>query len=385
MFRKVYIKEMKDAFRDRRTLFLTVFLPIIMMTVLTFLYEGMISVDEDKTYLLAVEESITSEEEQLISFLPNVELVKTDNPEHIVKEGDAHAGIIFSKGFIENISNENSGTVTIIGDRASQNSSILMGLMETVLGSYEKSVIKERLIEEGSDPSLLQPFSIRYKAVSESNIGTIMLAILIPIIIAISIGVGASPAAADLFAGEKERKTMDALLMTPVNRSTLLSAKFFTIVSIATIIGLVTLAVLAVEIYFFTDNLKSGLAFGDDFWLIMVLALIINLVYAMFCASILMMTSIVAKTVKEANSYASPIMMLTMFPAFFTTSVGVNELGLYHFVIPILNIFSSYKELLYGVVNFEHILITVLSNLAVVFVLFMISRVMFLKDKWVMN
>ncbi|NCU17637.1 hypothetical protein GW534_07690 [Bacillus sp. P1(2020)] len=107
--------------------------------------------------------------------------------------------------------------------------------------------------------------------------------------------------------------------------------------------------------------------------------------YAMFCASILMMTSIVAKTVKEANSYASPIMMLTMFPAFFTTSVGVNELGLYHFVIPILNIFSSYKELLYGVVNFEHILITVLSNLAVVFVLFMISRVMFLKDKWVMN
>lgn len=385
MFRKVYIKEMKDAFRDRRTLFLTVFLPIIMMTVLTFLYEGMISVDEDKTYLLAVEESITSEEEQLISFLPNVELVKSDNPEQVVKEGDAHAGIIFSKGFIENISNENSGTVTIIGDRASQNSSILMGLMETVLGSYEKSVIKERLIEEGSDPSLLQPFSIRYKAVSESNIGTIMLAILIPIIIAISIGVGASPAAADLFAGEKERKTMDALLMTPVNRSTLLSAKFFTIVSIATIIGLVTLAVLAVEIYFFTDNLKSGLAFGDDFWLIMVLALIINLVYAMFCASILMMTSIVAKTVKEANSYASPIMMLTMFPAFFTTSVGVNELGLYHFVIPILNIFSSYKELLYGVVNFEHILITVLSNLAVVFVLFMISRVMFLKDKWVMN
>src|SRR5690606_18128477 len=113
MFRKVYIKEMKDAFRDRRTLFLTVFLPIIMMTVLTFLYEVMISVDEDKTFLLAVEESITSEEEQLISFLPNVELVKSDNPEQVVKEGDAHAGLIFSENFIESISSGNSGEVTI--------------------------------------------------------------------------------------------------------------------------------------------------------------------------------------------------------------------------------------------------------------------------------
>ena len=39
MLLKIYFKEMKDSFRDRRTLLLTVLLPIIMMTGLTFFYE----------------------------------------------------------------------------------------------------------------------------------------------------------------------------------------------------------------------------------------------------------------------------------------------------------------------------------------------------------
>ncbi len=70
---------------------------------------------------------------------------------------------------------------------------------------------------------------------------------LISFILAITIGVGAGPAAADLFAGEKERKTMEALLMTPVKRSTLLLSKWLTISSIAAITGITTLIVVALE------------------------------------------------------------------------------------------------------------------------------------------
>ena len=212
-----------------------------------------------------------------------------------------------------------------------------------------------------------------------------MLAVFIPILLAMGISIGASPAAADLFAGEKERKTMEALLMTPVNRSTLLSAKWLTIVTTASITGFVTLIVVFIEIYFFTENLKAGLNFGDNVGIIIVMALIVNFFYALFCASLMMLASIFAKTVKEANSYMQPIMFLLMFPGFFTMTVGVNELSLFHFVTPVVNIFSVYKELLYGVVNYEHIVVAILSNLVVAIVLFIISRVLFMKDKWVIN
>lgn len=51
----------------------------------------------------------------------------------------------------------------------------------------------------------------------------------------------------------------------------------------------------------------------------------------------------------------------------------------------ILNLFSMIKELLFGIVNYEHILLTIASNFIVVIVIFFISRVLFMKDKWVMN
>ncbi|MEM5590929.1 ABC transporter permease subunit [Niallia circulans] len=66
----------------------------------------------------------------------------------------------------------------------------------------------------------------------------------------ISFRVGASPAAADLFAGEKEKKTMEALLMTPVKRSTLVISKWLTITTIGVLTGLITLLVVVLEIAF---------------------------------------------------------------------------------------------------------------------------------------
>lgn len=78
-------------------------------------------------------------------------------------------------------------------------------------------------------------------------------------------------------------------------------------------------------------------------------------------------------------------MMLTMFPTMIIANIGVNKLSIQHFAIPILNLFSLLKELLFGVINYEHILITIASNLICMIVVFIIGRILFLKDKWVMN
>lgn len=385
MLRKIYVKEMKDAFRDYRTLILSVVLPIIMMTGLTFFYEKLSSDGEGETFTLAVSDSITESEEAILAVYENIKLIKSANPEQVVQDGDAEAGVILSDNFSASIEKGEKTTVTLIGNTFSHNSSTLMSIVTNALTSYEKRIVSSRLEQTGTDPNLLQPFVIEQKEISEDDIGSNLLAMMVPLMLVLAIGIGAAPSAYDLFAGEKEKKTMEALLMTPVNRSTLLLSKWLSISSIGVITGIVTLLVVTVEIAFFTEKLKSGLSFGENVWMIVLLSLLVIIIFSMFNAALLMLTSIVAKTVKEAQSYSTPIMMLGVFPTMIISSIGVNELAFYHFAIPIMNIFSILKELLFGVINYEHILITVLSNLAAMIIIFILGRILFLKDKWVMS
>ncbi|MEH7526212.1 ABC transporter permease [Bacillus sp. JJ1503] len=385
MLRKIYFKELKDCFRDSRTLLLTVLLPIIMMTGMTFFYEKLISSDEGKTYTLAVDQSFGTEEESLFSGFENIEFVKSANPEEALNEGEALAALELSSNFIESINKGEEASVTIIGNSFSQNSSNLMNLVNTALTAYEKSVTSDRLEKLGTESSVIQPFAINQKEMSAEDPNINLIAMLIPLILSIAIGVGAGPAASDLFAGEKERKTMEALLMTPVNRSTLLFAKWLTIATVGAITGIITLIVVALEIGLLTENLKKAVTFGENAGIIIGLAILTSIIYAMFNASILMITSIIGKTVKESQSYSTPVMMLAIIPTMVISGIGINELGFEHFAIPIMNLFSILKELVFGIVNIEHILITIASNVICMIVLFIIGRILFMKDKWVMN
>lgn len=385
MFLKIYLKEMKDCFRDRRTILLTVLLPIIMMTGLTFFYEKLISDDEGATYTLAVNQTFNSEAEALFSNYENIELIKTENPEAALEEGDALAALMLSPDFIQNVENGEEASATIIGNSFSQNSSNLMNLVSNALSVYEKSITSERLQAQGTDVSVIQPFSINQKEMTNEDPNINLIAMLIPLILSVAIGVGAGPAASDLFAGEKERKTMEALLMTPVNRSTLLFSKWLTIASVGAITGIITLIVVALEIGLLTENLKKAVSFGDNAAIIIGLAVLISIIYAMFNASLLMLTSIIGKTVKESQSYSTPVMMLAIFPTMIISGIGINELRFQHFAIPVLNLFSLLKELLFGIIDVEHLILTIASNLICMIIVFIIGRILFMKDKWVMN
>jgi sodium transport system permease protein len=385
MFRNIYIKEMKDSFRDRRTLLLTVLLPIIMMTGLVLFYENLVSDGSNETYTLAVNESFGTNEEALFTGIENIELVKTPNPETTLEEGDAQAALILSQDFIEKVQKGEDATATLIGDSFSQKSSQLMTFVTTALGKYEFTVVSERLSGQGIPENLIQPFTIVQKELTEENDGLNLIAMLVPLILALAIGIGSGPSAADLFAGEKEKKTMEALLMTPVNRMTLLIAKWLTIATIGAISGVVTLVVVALEINFLTENLKSAVSFGDNVYIIIGAALLGSIVYSMFVASLLMITSIMGKTIKESQSYSTPIMMIAMFPLMITTGIGINELAFQHFAIPMMNIFTILKELSFGIVNYQHIGIMIGSNLLFIVIAFIVARIMFMKDKWVMN
>ncbi|MDK8640051.1 ABC transporter permease [Niallia taxi] len=384
MFLNIYLKELKDSFRDKRTLLLTVFLPIIIMTLLTLFYEKLVSEGEGESYQLAVAANLPEEIRTSLLANSSIELVEEKNPEEALQNGEAQAALLTDDNFANLIAEKQNAELTIIGDSFSQSSSTLMSLTQAALSQYESIIVSERLEALGVEADTIKPLSITQEELSEDP--TInLVAMLIPLILAVAISVGAGPSAADFFSGEKEKKTMEALLMTPVNRSTLVFAKWLTISTIGTVTGIITLLVVVLEIAFLTENLKNAIEIGDNFGLSVILAIVLTIVYSMFIASLLMLTSIIGKTIKESQSYSAPIMMVTILPLMFMSNVGINELEFKHFAIPVMNIYSLLKELIFGITNFEHFFITIGSNLIVLVVVFFIGRIMFLKDKWVMN
>lgn len=356
-----------------------------MMSALTFFYESLISDGEDETYTLAVEEDISAEQETILGTLDKVELLRAENPEQAFIDGEVQAAIVFADNFDAEVQAGEAGNVELIGDTFSQKSSNLIYLVSGKLAEYEQIVVAERLQQANIDPSITQAVAVEQRETNTEDSNIQVLALLIPLILSIAIGVGAGPSAADIFAGEKEKKTMEALLMTPVNRSTLLMAKYLTISSVGVIIGIITLAVVAIEIAFFTEHLKAAISFGDNMVAIIGMGALVTLVYSFFVGALLMITSIVGKTVKEAQSYSTPIMMVLIFPMMMISGLGVNEFTMNHFILPFVNIFAILTELLFGVVNYGHIFMTIGSNLVCIIIIFIISRILFSKDKWVMN
>ncbi|MEK5052625.1 ABC transporter permease [Niallia sp. FSL K6-0212] len=385
MLFKLFLKELKDSFRDRRTLLLSVFLPIIMMTGLILFYEKLVSSDEGDTYQLAIPTNINEEMKANLAAYTNIELIDSDNPEKMVKDGDAQAAILIENGFSAKLSQGENTNIVLIGDSFSEKSSTLLSIVMNALNEYEKMVVTERLNEAGVESSIVQPFSIEQQEISAEDPTINLVAMLIPLILSLALGVGASPAAADLFAGEKEKKTMEALLMTPVKRSTLVISKWLTITTIGVLTGLITLLVVVLEIAFFTENLKNAVPVHDNFALIILFALVMTIIYSMLIASLLMITSIIGKTIKEAQSYSTPILLLTIFPMMLLSTTGINELTTNHFIIPFVNVFSTLKELIFGEIIYQHLLLTLGSNLVFIVISFLIGRMLFLKDKWVIN
>ncbi|MHC8521250.1 ABC transporter permease subunit [Rossellomorea sp. H39__3] len=206
MLLNIFKKEMKDAFRDRRTLLLTVLLPILMMTALTFFYEGMMSDSEGDSYTLAVSKDVSDEQLALFQGDKSIDVAKVEDPESSVKDGDALAAVVFSNDFMGSVQRGEEATVTIVGDSMSENSSLLMSKVTAYLSGYEKSVTAERLKSEGLDESTIQPFTMTQQELSEEDTGLFLIALIIPMMMALAIGIGAGPVSADLFAGERKRK-----------------------------------------------------------------------------------------------------------------------------------------------------------------------------------
>lgn len=192
------------------------------------------------------------------------------------------------------------------------------------------------------------------------KLGGLIPYLLIPLCL-----VGATYPAIDLGAGEKERNTLETLLLTPMPRYSVVLGKFFTIVTTAIASALITMSSFLFWslslVHLFDVPLLNGVTStisAHDVGMILLLLLPLSAVFA----SILLMISIYARSFKEAQNYMGPLSFLVMLPVISATLPNM-KLTWATAAIPITNIALAIKEILKGTVDYTVVAVIFASTL----------------------
>lgn len=203
-------------------------------------------------------------------------------------------------------------------------------LNEKVAGAledYGKTLTQQRLERAGLDPRILSPIALTERdASTAAQRASGSLSWLVPFFIMIWTLTGGQMVAIDATAGEKERGTLEALLVTPVRRSEVVLGKF-----LATLLFGLASASMAI-LGFLASGALLGLTFGRrlsgeaaqiagslggslELHIGVVLALVLSaLLLAAFVAALLIAITLFARSFKEAQSYVAPLSLVLVLP-----------------------------------------------------------------------
>jgi len=366
----IYSKEILDTLRDRRTLVSSVLIPIILFPILMFGINAVVVTMLQKTKAETTKITVMGEEfaPRFVSDIfkgNDFQKVKTPDYRASLKKKEIHAALEFPSGFEEKLKRGENSEATIYYDAAEIRSSMASEKLKDKLKEYQDSIIAERLALHHIDRAMLNPLKINKENLApKEKMGGFMLGMFLPYMIVILAMIGAMYPAIDLTAGEKERGTLETILVTPVSRLDIATGKFLTVLTISLITIVLSTASMSITAGL---GLAQMSRFGSEQMQIaikplsLILLLFLMLPLAALFSSVLLSIALSAKSYREAQSYISPLMFVVILPAMISFVPGI-ELSWGLAFVPIVNISLAAREILLGTFRWGFIILIFLST-----------------------
>ena len=242
--------------------------------------------------------------------------------------------------------------LTILKDDASEDSRDAGGRLEGFLQQRGERLVGVRLVENGLSQQLAQPFTVASKSVAGGGgAGMAMLTMFLPYILAIYAVIGGASVAIDTVAGEKERGSLETLLVSPVSRRELVLGKFGAVVIATLLSSILSLLGLILRVSFGgpmlgmgSGSIEGGLKLSG---LAMAAMFLVQIPLAVMGAGLLLAVSTFARNQKEASTYLMPVMMLSSISAMMTMFLKASA-PLWWAFVPVTNAALVLKQALEG-------------------------------------
>lgn len=359
-------KELLSTIRDRRAIVSNLLIPLLLLPVLMLglplAMGGLFEREQEATTAIGIEGAANLPDPLRDALAAErTELVPTNDALQQVREDEVAAALVLPANVAAELRAGQTPRIRIVRKAGNLQSELAAGKVERAVQSYREGIVAERLAEVGLDRSVLEPFALDTRDASrpeERSSG--QLAFLVPFFIAVWALAGGQMVAIDATAGEKERGTLEALLVAPVRRSEIVAGKF--LATLATGLSAAFMAILGVVLGgallrgVFLPRLgeeatEMAAVMGgavnlrpEGFWILLGSALLL----AAAVAALLMAVAMFARSFKEAQSYVAPLSFVMIVPALALQFKDLLDLGTGVYLVPVVNVMVLMDDVLAG-------------------------------------
>ena len=382
----IFKKEISRFFKDRRTL-VALIMPGILIYIVYSLMGGAMTdafvTDEEYKPRIAIVDLPTSVGSIIDGEAVELTFVDEDGIDEVkerIKGEESDILVIFPKDFDELVAqyspsgNTPAPNVEIYYNSTSTDSTTAYTYMVTLLDVYESSMTNKFDVNMGGV----------YDLASDEDMTSMIFSMIMPMLLVMLLFSGCMAVAPESIAGEKERGTIATLLITPTKRSHIAIGKILALSVMALISGASSTlgVVLSLPKLMGSEMQLDGSVYGVTDYLMLAIVILSTVLVFVTLISII---SAYAKSVKEASSYVTPLMVVSMLIGL-SGMFGEVASNTALYVIPIYNSVQSMIGIFSFSASIPNMLVTVATNIAVtaigVFVLtrmFNSERIMFNK------
>lgn len=314
MIEVVLRKELVDHLRDRRSMLGSFVLPVIGPLFLIAIFRLLSNLGGEPPLHLPI--AGAEHAPRLIEYLKasGAEVLPAPpSPEESVKRGDVDAILVIGEHYAERFSAGRSAPLQLIVDQSRSDASRTARRVERLIDGYARSLGALRLLARGISPEVAAPIDLEEIDLSTPQKLAANLLNVIPMFLLLAGLVGGMNVAIDTTAGERERGSLEPLLLNPVRRLSLVLGKWLATVAFSLAVALATLASLMLTVRFLPLEEVGMKVLLGPYEALSMLASIVPL--ALFGAALQMLIATFARTFKEAQTYLSLFNLLPLAPS----------------------------------------------------------------------
>lgn len=306
-------KELMDALRDRRTLLRTLVPMLCMGPLLIFALSAFIGSIEEQAERRELLAHGMEHAPGLQNYLERqgytLKTPPADYEEQLRRTTLLAAVVIVPEDFEKQVQQGDRPRVQVVSDSTNQRAEISARQATRVLEGYVQERVVQSLILRGIAPDTLQPVQIDDVNVARQQSRGAQLTAMIPMMIIMAVLVGAMTAALDSTAGERERGSLEPLVMNPVQGVALVGGKWSAVALLGATISLAAIFSFVPSQWLIrNDQLQALFQFGLGeavrSWLVL-------LPLSASAAALLMAIAIRSQSFKEAQASAG--LLVTAF------------------------------------------------------------------------
>ena len=371
-------KELKEMFRDKKSLSMMLIIPImipLLVLGMSALFELQMNKPIEDYNKIGFGYELSDTEKDIAKEM-NLDVVEKD-PE---KLEDA-----YKNGEVDLYVTKDENKYMIHGED-NETTTYATKLVDSYFATY-KEVLQRQYLENQEIPSeeVVNIITVDHKLTEVENFYASYICTYGFLFIIMAITVSATYPATDTTAGEKERGTLETLLTFPIRSRDIIVGKFLSVSLSSIITGILSLILMmgslwiansSFEIYKDVNLMLSGEA--------IVFAMVVILAYSFLISGLCIAVASKSKTFKEAQSALTPLTFISFFPGMIAFMVDIDSSVLLS-LVPFLNYTLLFENIIVGTIQPLQIICMLLSTIVIIAIVLVVIIKQYKSEKILFN